>query len=139
MKILTTIFLALLVTSCVGIETMIEAQHGQTPDSLRTQGDDYICFWARSPWTSSVIPMYLDEAKRRDLVTDAEAVLIKGKRISIGMSECAMYMSWGVPARSNVSMGIDGKITQYVYEGSTINTTYVYVVNGRVVRWSERR
>ena len=72
----------------------------------------------------------LEEAKRRKLGLNEK--LVGAGTIRLGISECQMYASWGIPKRTNTSVGRWGRHEQHVYDGA-----YVYVENGRVTSWQD--
>ena len=71
----------------------------------------------------------LAEANRRELFTSDELFNgIKLQRAFIGMSEKALFVSWGKPNRTNTRMTTRGLSKQHVYGGNR----YVYTENGKV-------
>jgi hypothetical protein len=74
--------------------------------------------------------------------TEREWDAIKGKKIFIGMSEAALYCSWGAPSQCgdiNTSVGSWGTHRQIVYRGcgSYSSSRYVYTENGYVTSWQQ--
>jgi hypothetical protein len=75
-----------------------------------------------------------DEILRRKLLSDEEWGLVQSKNIRVGMSQCAMYASWGRPERENRTVGSFGSSIQHVYGRYSrySRPTYVYTRNGVV-------
>ena len=71
------------------------------------------------------------ESNRRKLRFDDS--LVRVEKIRIGISECQLYASWGLPRDQNQSVGRWGVHIQHVYSYGT----YVYTENGRVTSWQD--
>ena len=82
---------------------------------------------------------YKQEIIRRNLLTQEEWALVAEGKISRGMSQCAMYVSWGTPHRENRSVGDWGVHIQHVYGegGKYRSVSYVYTENGKVSSWQD--
>ncbi|WP_335918320.1 DUF4124 domain-containing protein [Shewanella algae] len=66
--------------------------------------------------------------------TEWENALIKQKKVSVGMSEEALIQSWGFPIDINRSAyGPE----QWVFRYGRYDRRYAYLVDGKVVNWSE--
>ncbi len=75
----------------------------------------------------------LAEANSRNLFTSEELYSgIKEGRVFIGMSEKALFTSWGKPIRTNTHQSASGIEHQHVYGSNH----YAYVKNGRVTSLS---
>lgn len=74
--------------------------------------------------------LFKKEAKRRKFGRLDDNMIKEGK-IKLGMSECELYASWGIPEEKNQSVGQWGINVQHVYG----NGTYVYTENGKVTSW----
>lgn len=74
--------------------------------------------WPRNSFEQEVV--------NRGLVQEWEITSAKTKKITVGMSECALLLAWGMPYRVNRSA--DAK--QYVYQGK-----YVYIEKDLVSSW----
>lgn len=70
------------------------------------------------------------ELNRRKLKLDDS--LVRNEQIRLGISECQLYASWGLPRDQNQSVGRWGIHIQHVYYGK-----YVYTENGRVTSWQD--
>lgn len=71
------------------------------------------------------------ELLRRHALTDQEWRLVDKQEIQIGMSEAALFCSWGkTQANRTITAHIDHR--QYVYEAAL-----VYVENGRIVSFQD--
>lgn len=77
--------------------------------------------------------LWLKEIVRRGLLTEQDLRLIAAHQVAAGMSQCALYASWGVPIRENRAAYMGQPRTQYVYPGHR----YVYTVNGKVTSWQD--
>lgn len=80
------------------------------------------------------------EIRRRNLLTDSEWALVDARQVQIGMSECALRASWGIPTTVNASAGSWGSSKQYVYRDRgyyTSTASYVYVRKGKVDSWQQ--
>lgn len=71
------------------------------------------------------------EAVRRKLKFDDS--LVDQGRIKMGISECQLYASFGLPEDQNRTVGRWGVHIQHIYGGGT----YVYTENGRVTSWQD--
>ena len=80
--------------------------------------------------------LYIKEIERRKLITKKEWQRIKEKKITIGMSQCALYASWGAPAKENRSVGRWGVHIQHMY-GDSPDWRYVYTENGKITSWQD--
>ena len=72
------------------------------------------------------------ELNRRHAVTRREWKLIDNKEMQIGMSEVALICSWG-STDVNRSVYATHERKQYVYP----NSTYVYVIDGKVTSFQD--
>lgn len=61
-----------------------------------------------------------------------DEAMAKQERIRIGISECQLFASFGLPERANRSVGSWGVHVQYIY-----GRTYVYTKNGAVTSWQD--
>lgn len=79
------------------------------------------------------------EPINREPFTDREWESIQSGTIFIGMSEPALWCSWGgtgIYGTINESVGSWGVHRQYVYRNSSYSSgQYVYVENGEVTSW----
>lgn len=102
--------------------------------------DDQICrkYGTYSAWfiAKSLAQGYKREIERRGLIAPADWTLVTEKRIRKGMTQCAMYASWGIPLLERPSDRYEGEI-QHVYGTAGRNHPgAVYTRNGIVVGWS---
>lgn len=74
------------------------------------------------------------EVKRRSLFTEDEWKAIDGRRVFVGMTEPAVWCSWGPPSRVNVTTTAAGDDRQLVWErpGHQHELNMVYVSGNRV-------
>ncbi len=86
-----------------------------------------------------MLPPMRAELDLRAVVSSAEWSLIDRGAIQIGMSQCALYASWGSADRENRSVGSGGVRIQHVYRSGYryIKANYVYTENGRVTSWQD--
>lgn len=105
------------------------------PERLSLLSDDQLCKdygdLNNGIW-NTIADVYKREIINRDLITDAEWVLVSEKTIQIGIDKCALYASWGTPYRENSTVGSWGVHVQHVYR---VGSGYVYTENGRVTSW----
>jgi hypothetical protein len=59
--------------------------------------------------------------------------LVRKEHVNMGISECQLFASWGLPSDQNRSVGSWGVHTQHIYYSGT----YVYTENGRVTSWQD--
>lgn len=71
------------------------------------------------------------ELTRRKIQLDDSSV--RKETIKIGISECQLYASWGMPVDQNRTIGSWGVHIQHVF-GTRTN---VYTENGRVTSWQD--
>lgn len=71
------------------------------------------------------------ESARRKLKFDDS--LTRKERIRMGISECQLFASWGLPEDQNRTVGGWGVHIQHVYGSGT----YVYTENGKVTSWQD--
>ena len=81
----------------------------------------------------------LNEALNRGWLLEDDLPLIKKKEIGLGMSERALILSWGLPAKVHERLGEWGVHKEYTYGSYDpySKTTRVYLENGKVTRWEE--
>lgn len=70
-------------------------------------------------------------------ISAREEQSIAKETVYVGMSECALYASWGIPSRQNRTITAAGTNIQHVwagYSGRYISTrsNYAYTTNGTV-------
>lgn len=82
---------------------------------------------------------YEAEARRRNLLTEEEWGMVAAKRVKIGMSRCAMYVTFGKPDRENATTSSYGRHVQHVFNSGYryIKAYYIYTDNDRVVSWQD--
>lgn len=76
-----------------------------------------------------IVKLVKKEATRRTLRFDDS--LVRKEQIRMGISECQLYASWGMPEDQNRSVGSWGVHVQHVFGLSR----YVYTENGKVTSW----
>lgn len=81
----------------------------------------------------------LNEALNRGWLLEDDLPLIKKKEIGLGMSERALILAWGLPAKVHERLGSWGVHKEYTYGSYDpySNTVRVYLENGKVTRWEE--
>lgn len=79
-----------------------------------------------------IVRMTKLEAKRRGLRMDDK--LIAAGKIRVGLTECSMIASWGIPQSSNRTVTAALIRTQHVYGNLG---PYVYTVNGVITGWQD--
>lgn len=96
-------------------------------------------FGVYSHWivSDSLAQGYKQEMERRKLLTPEEWTLAADQRIQKGMSQCALYASWGQPVREYRSEQ-DGNVQiRHVYRmGWNMWPGSVFTKNGKVDGWS---
>ena len=113
------------------------------PRNLTLESNDDVCrsfgIYAKSPLFASMAASYKDEINARKLISDSEWDLARANKISIGMSTCALYASWGKPDKENRSVSGGGVHTQHIFNRGYkyIKPTYVYTRNGTVTSWQD--
>lgn len=80
---------------------------------------------------SDIMKLLKKELTRRKIKLDDS--LVRKGHIKLGISECQLYASWGLPEDQNQSVGRWGVHTQHVYGLGN----YVYTENGRVTSWQD--
>lgn len=114
-----------------------------SPDRISASSDLEVCksyavFSGGIGWGNRAA-QYKEEILRRNLLTSEEWALAAEKKLRRGMSQCAMYASWGNPDRENRSVGSWGTSVQHIYNAGLryIPATYVYTRNGVVTSWQD--
>lgn len=113
------------------------------PQQLAARSDNEVCesygVYSHGIGWGEVANQYRAEIERRNLITPEEWALAAKKQLRIGMSQCAMYASWGKPDRENRSVYSGGITIQHVFNSGYryIRPTYVYTHNGRVRSWQD--
>ena len=123
---------AIILSGCAA--TMVNMNNLKNEDSLR------LCAaYGHMYTTQSQKEKIADELNRRNAITSKEWYLINANKISIGMSRCALYASWGAPWKTNKSVGGWGEHIQHVYgmPSQYSSSNYVYTRNGRVSSWQK--
>lgn len=88
---------------------------------------------------ANAVPIYAEEATRRSVkLNPAEITAVLSESLRIGMSECAMHASWGLPSITNTTTTAYGQRVQHVWRGFrgryiSTRSNYAYTENGRVV------
>lgn len=107
------------------LEALVDQMADMTPDGvcaslgvLTRDGDGAVLAKARK--LAATRGLRVDEA------------LTKRERIKLGISECQLFASFGLPERANRSVGSWGVHVQYIY-----GRTYVYTKNGTVTSWQD--
>lgn len=114
-----------------------------TQKNLTLESNDEVCksygIYAKSPFFSSLASTYRDEINARKLIPDSEWELARANKITIGMSTCALYASWGKPDKENRSVSSGSVHTQHIFNRGYkyIKPTYVYTRNGTVTSWQD--
>lgn len=135
MRVFMAILAAAAVTSMTGC--------AMSPDIMTRQDDMDVCrsygIYANSPMWRATADGYEQEINRRGLLSTEEWQLARSKKIRQGMSQCALYASWGKPDRENRSVGSWGVHIQHVYNAGYryIQPSYVYTENGKVRSWQD--
>lgn len=70
------------------------------------------------------------EARRRKLTFNDKQ--IQNEEVKIGMTECQLYATWGLPDEQNRTVGRWGIHIQHIY-----GSKYIYTENGRVTSWQD--
>lgn len=83
-------------------------------------------------WRAYKTPTAIESISARHLLTDSEISLVRAGQIAIGMSENALYWSWGFPSGRNRTVTATSTQVQNIYGG-----TYVYTENGTVTAWQD--
>jgi hypothetical protein len=68
-----------------------------------------------------------EELVRRDALTSSDWALVDRREIAVGMSECGLLASWGVPAQIRRNVTPLGEEVQFTYPGRR-----VFLAGGRV-------
>jgi len=112
------------------------------PQHVSTAPDLEICqsygVYSRGAWSSHA-ESYKQEIERRKLLSQDDWDTVAQRKIKRGMSQCAMYASWGRPDRENRSVGSWGTHIQHIFNSgyTYIKPTYVYTENGKVTSWQD--
>jgi hypothetical protein len=114
----------------------------EAPKRLREMAADEFCAVLgdaiRGNWTESIgftkdgAVLAMAEAARRKLSVNRN--LVRAEKLQIGITECELYASWGLPETKNRTVGSWGYHTQHVYRSVG---TYVYTKNGKVTGWQD--
>lgn len=78
-----------------------------------------------------LVKLVKKESARRKLKFDDS--LTRKEHIRMGISECQLFASWGLPEDQNRTVGGWGVHIQHVYGSGT----YVYTENGKVTSWQD--
>ena len=126
MRIIISSWIPLLIMSgCAGIPAM-------SPDELKLVDVGDLCV----SYGEIKGRKTRNELERRQALSPHEWHLVDQKKISVGISSCALAASWGPPARINTTVTGYGGSHQWVYRDcSTCKASYVYVDSGKVVAW----
>jgi hypothetical protein len=114
---------------------------GVAPGRLAGLSDLDICrgYGVYSHWFVSdpLAQSYKQEMERRKLLTPEEWALAAEQRIQKGMSQCALYASWGKPVREYRSEQHGSVQIRHVYRmGWNTRPGSVFTKNGKVDGWS---
>ena len=113
-----------------------QAEKDMQPENVAKKTDTDICLRAGDAYRAAdhkAIGVWGTEAAKRTVFRNQHINAIKAKHIGIGMSECEMLASQGMPERYNRSVTAAGTRIQYVYPGRL----YIYTDNGIVTAWQD--
>ena len=86
-------------------------------------------------------PTVRAELERRGAIAAADWPDVEARTIRVGMSQCALLASWGIPGlwgNVNRSVTAAGTETQWVYRDcDACEATYVYTERGVVTGWQD--
>lgn len=107
------------------------------PEQVGTLGDGAICIRygnAIRAKDEQQISMFRAEANRRKLLSAVDdADTIAKENLRVGMSQCAMYASWGAATRENRTVTSGGASIQHVFGSYRVTRPlYAYTRNGIV-------
>lgn len=111
------------------------------PARLASLSDLDICrgYGVYSHWFVSALMAqgYKQEMERRKLLTPEEWTLAAEQRIQKGMSQCALYASWGKPVREYRTEQNGNVQIRHVYRmGWSMRPGSVFTKHGKVDGWS---
>ena len=118
-----------------------EHRRAEAPNILKAMSKDNICVAYGSALREGKVDGIgslpeITKLVKRELVRrkfKLEDSLVRKRSIKIGISECQLYASWGMPEDQNRTVGGWGVHIQHVYGSGT----YVYTENGRVTSWQD--
>lgn len=117
-----------------------ERRRAEAPNILKAMSKDKICVAYGSALREGKVDgigslpempkLMKKELARRKLKLDDS--LVRKSALRIGISECQLYASWGLPEDQNRTVGGWGVHIQRVY-----GSGYVYTENGKVTSWQD--
>lgn len=131
MKSVFALIIPIVVAGCVS-----------TPERMASTPDLDVCMSYgiyRTGILAGSSGQYYEEMTRRELLTGNDVSLVQNKQIQRGMSQCALYASWGKPDKENRTVFAGGIHIQHIYNTGyrNIKRSYVYTENGRVTSWQD--
>ncbi len=78
----------------------------------------------------------ISEIRQRNLITERHWQLVRGNKIAIGMSICAVRALIGPETKTNTRTSKHGTRIQMVYRIHHASDRYVYLENGAVTSWT---
>jgi hypothetical protein len=115
----------------------------ETEQAISSYSDNFLCdelvrndrYHIRSDEYKKNHALLEKEIYHRKLISEKDIKRVKNKQIAIGMSQCALYLSWGIPVTENKSIGVYGVRIQHIF--SRNKNAYVYTENGVITHWQE--
>ena len=115
----------------------------ETEQAILSYSDNFLCdelvrndrYHIRSDEYKKNHALLEKEIYYRTLISEKDIERVKNKQIAIGMSQCALYLSWGIPVTENKSIGVYGVRIQHIF--SRNKNAYVYTENGVITYWQE--
>ena len=115
----------------------------ETEQAILSYSDNFLCdelvrndrYHIRSDEYKKNHALLEKEIYYRTLISEKDIERVKNKQIAIGMSQCALYLSWGIPVTENKSIGVYGVRIQHIF--SRNKNVYVYTENGVITYWQE--
>ncbi|MDG2365924.1 MAG: hypothetical protein P8L84_09760 [Methylococcaceae bacterium] len=138
-KLILTLLLIISLFGCK--QDWIKSEDEQT--AISSYSDNFLCdelvrndrYHIRSDEYKKNHALLEKEIYYRTLISEKDIKRVKNKQIAIGMSQCALYLSWGIPVTENKSIGVYGVRIQHVF--SRNKNAYVYTENGVITHWKE--
>lgn len=86
--------------------------------------------WIRGTKANLLKKLKNEAARRKQKFDDS---LVRNEKVKMGISECQLYATLGLPEDQNRTVGRWGVHIQHIYGGGN----YVYTENGRVTSWQD--
>ncbi|MGI9311170.1 MAG: hypothetical protein ACR2P7_06530 [bacterium] len=151
MKLIKSLYiagLAVILTSCAALEN---ASFSWSLNDVATKSDAELCAYAINvlkygehqkwglgkPHKPGVWKAFRSALVSRGLIKRTDFSAIKAGTLKLGMSECAIIASWGLPSDINKTVTTYSASEQWVWEHYSSGYRFAYLEGGVLTGWQQ--